>query len=69
MYYGDEAHHEFVVRPVLEVQDGVRLHEIRPAHGCDLRGHPIGHEDTDQLRTSPMVTGMVSLTSTVKRNT
>lgn len=69
MHDGDEAHHQLLVGAVLEVEDRVRLHELRPADRRNLRRHAIGHEDTDQLRTSPMVTGMVSLTSMVKRKT
>lgn len=66
---GHETHHQLVVRTVLQVHDLVRLHDIRPAHGRDLTWCAVDHEDTDQLRTSPMVTGMTSLTSTVKRKT
>lgn len=66
---GDEAHHELLVVTVLQIEDRMRLHEVRSAHRSHLRWHAIGHEDTDQLRTSPMVTGMTSLTSTVKRKT
>ena len=69
MHDRDESHHQLIVGTVLEVQDLVRLYELRSPDGGVQPRHAVGHEDTDQLRTSPMVTGMTSLTSIVKRKT
>lgn len=65
----DQPHHEFIVRAVLQIEDLVRMQEIGSPDGSVQPRHAVGHEDTDQLRTSPIVTGMTSLTSMVKRNT
>ena len=66
---GHESKHELPVTAVLEFHDLMRLHQFWTAHRSDLWRSAVGHDDTDQLRTSPMVTGIVSLTSMVKRNT